>query len=69
MLASPQNSSNSPVADDHLLTAPPSSDADDAVAAVELDVSQSAASVKYDALGPLVVNRDGVSAPAIEILL
>jgi hypothetical protein len=28
---------------------------------VKLDVSQSAASVKYDALGPLVVNSDGVS--------
>lgn len=27
--------------------------------AVKLDVSQSAASVKYDALGPLVVNNDG----------
>jgi len=26
---------------------------------VKLDVSQSAASVKYDALGPMVVNSDG----------
>lgn len=55
-LASPQNSSNPPVPDDHLLPAP-SSTSD----AVKLDVSQSAASVKYDALGPLVVNSDGVS--------
>jgi len=54
-LASPQNSSHPPVADDHLLPAP-SSTSD---AAVKLDVSQSAASVKYDALGPLVVNSDG----------
>ncbi|KAH9986194.1 hypothetical protein BJV74DRAFT_775102, partial [Russula compacta] len=27
--------------------------------AVKLDVSQSVASVKYDALGPLVINSDG----------
>lgn len=53
-LASSQDSSNPPVADDHLLPAT-SSKSD----AVTLDVSQSAASVKYDALGPLVVNSDG----------
>ena len=59
-LASQENSrdSNPPVADDHLLPAPAPSASD----AVKLDVSQSGASVKYDALGPLVVNRDGVSA-------
>ena len=57
-MASPQNSSNPPVADDHLLPAPSSTVTSDAV---KLDVSQSAASVKYDALGPLVVNSDGVS--------
>ncbi|KAH9990859.1 hypothetical protein BJV77DRAFT_919921, partial [Russula vinacea] len=36
------------------LPAPPSGDD-----AVKLDVSQGSASVKYDALGPLVVNNDG----------
>lgn len=46
-----------PVVDDHLLPAPSS-----AGDAVKLDVSQSRASVKYDALGPLVVNSDGVGA-------
>ena len=55
-LASPQNSGDPPVADDHLLPAT-SSKSD----AVKLDMSQNAASVKYDALGPLVVNSDGVS--------
>lgn len=59
-LASQQDSSNAPVADGHLLPAPPSGDD-----AVKLDVSQGSASVKYDALGPLVVNNDGVSAPMI----
>jgi hypothetical protein len=54
-LASQQDSSNVPVVDDHLLPAPPSGDD-----AVKLDVSQGLASVKYDALGPLVVNNDGV---------
>ena len=58
-LASPQNSSNPPVADDHLLPAPASKSSKSD--AVKLDVSQSAASVKYDVLGPLVVNSDGVS--------
>jgi len=59
-LASQENSSDSnpPVADDHLLPAPAPSASD----AVKLDVSQGVASLKYDALGPLVVNRDGVSA-------
>ena len=55
-LASPQKSSNPQVADDHLL--PASSSTNDAV---KLDVGQSAASLKHDALGPLVVNSDGVS--------
>lgn len=59
-LASQQDSRNALVADDHLLPAPPSGDD-----AVKLDVSQDSASVKYDALGPLVVNNDGVSAPMI----
>jgi hypothetical protein len=59
-LASQQNSSNAPAAAaGYLLPAPHS--ADDAV---KLDVSQGLASVKYDTLGPLVVNSDGVSAVA-----
>jgi hypothetical protein len=60
-LASEQNPTNAPVTNDHLLPAPPSTTRNDVV---KLDVGgQSAASVKYDALGPLVVNSDGVGPP------
>jgi hypothetical protein len=63
---------SAPVVDDHLFPAPASVPADDNCQhgdAVKQGVKLALTSVKYDALGPLVVNSDGVSDPLLVTIM